>query len=250
MTLSFLVECSPVILTLRGESISESIHSLQSSPCHRVIGHCFNYRSPHCKYTALSIVAAQVFPKATMSFHAYTDKTLSYNLPCTRSASFTRSNMTQHMSNHVTSRSRLPSPAHFETLETIELDTFPKYLPLRPGKASWWRQRPVHITVGIILLLVILAGTVIASLFTGKSLQAAQYRKHPDEPMTTMIRLPKVTSNVTVTQTSVVASTMNVTVSSAQITAVTTQVLREAYAWRECSTKDAMCLVMVPQTVV
>lgn len=242
MTHSFLADCSPVNLMSRDKS-------LYSLLCHGLIVHSLAYRSAHCTYTALRIVAPQVFPKATMSFHTNTNKTLSYNFPCTCLASFTRTNMTAHMSNHVTSRSRLPSPTPFEALETIELDAFPKYLPLRSAKPSWWRRRPVRITVGIILFLAILTGTVIASLFTGKSLQAAQYREHSDKPMTTMVRPPKVTSNVTVTQTSVVASTMNVTVSSAQITAVATQVLREAYVWQTCSTSDVMSLVMVPQTV-
>ncbi|KAH4118500.1 hypothetical protein HBH47_140360 [Parastagonospora nodorum] len=153
------------------------------------------------------------------------------------------------MSYHSNPNSALPSPSHFDHPGAVELEPFPQYLPLRPEIPLFWCQRPVQITFGIILFLAILIGAVVASMFTGESLRTAHYIKHPESPETIVMPTMKVTSNVTVTQTSVVASTMNVTVSSAQITAVATQVLREAYAWQTCSTTDAMCLVMVPQTV-
>ncbi|KAH3913971.1 hypothetical protein HBI56_055400 [Parastagonospora nodorum] len=153
------------------------------------------------------------------------------------------------MSYHSNPNSALPSPSHFDHPGAVELEPFPQYLPLRPEIPLFWCRRPVQITFGIILFLAILIGAVVASMFTGKSLRTAHYIKHPESPETIVMPTMKVTSNVTVTQTSVVASTTNVTVSSAQITAVATQVLREAYVWQTCSTTDAMCLVMVPQTV-
>ncbi|KAH5401292.1 hypothetical protein HBI23_218140 [Parastagonospora nodorum] len=153
------------------------------------------------------------------------------------------------MSYHSNPHSALPSPSHFDHPGAVELEPFPQYLPLRPEIPLFWCRRPVQITFGIILFLAILIGAVVASMFTGKSLRTAHYIKHPESPETIVMPTMKVTSNVTVTQTSVVASTTNVTVSSAQITAVATQVLREAYVWQTCSTTDAMCLVMVPQTV-
>jgi hypothetical protein len=150
---------------------------------------------------------------------------------------------------HSNTHSALPSPSHFDYSGAVKLEPFPKYLPLRPETPQFWRRRPVQITFGIILFLAILIGAVVASMFTGRSLRTAHYIKHPKSPEMIVMPTMKVTSNVTVTQTSVVASTMNITVSSAQITAVATQVLREAYVWQTCSTTDAMCLVMVPQTV-
>jgi hypothetical protein len=122
--------------------------------------------------------------------------------------------------------SPLPSPSIFNDEEDIELNPnpFPKFLPPHPDKPSFFRRKPVIITLAIATFTILIAAAAAAgALFTGKSLKTAQYVRHPDAPSTIATQLPKVTSFVSVTQTSVVASTANVTVSSAQLTAVYTR---------------------------
>mgnify|MGYP003624091626 CR=1 FL=1 len=87
-----------------------------------------------------------------------------------------------------------------ESFENIDLHdaSFPKYLPLRPNKASLWRKPIVLIGIGIILFTLMITGVTTGSIFLGREMQKAKYRNMP----TAII---KSTTTIMITHTRVVA---------------------------------------------
>lgn len=72
----------------------------------------------------------------------------------------------------------MTQPNSKEVFETIDLNEtpFPKYLPLRPDKRSFWRKPVVLIAAGILLFTLLIAGTTVGSIFVGCEIQKAKYR--------------------------------------------------------------------------
>jgi hypothetical protein len=87
-----------------------------------------------------------------------------------------------------------------QNFENIDLDDapFPKYLPLRPDKASFWRKPIVLIGIGSILFTLMITGVTIGSIFVGREMQKAKYRNMP----TAVIKSP---TTIMITHTRVVA---------------------------------------------
>jgi hypothetical protein len=118
----------------------------------------------------------------------------------------------------------LPHPIIMENndgFEEIELETFPKHLPLRPEKRSRWlalKQRPVRWLITFLLLLITLVGTAFGALFVGRVIQHARQEQLP-AVASTSVATSVVTHTSTVTNRPMVVESQSTSLVTVTMTA-------------------------------
>jgi hypothetical protein len=126
---------------------------------------------------------------------------------------------TSNMSRMSRSRSIPMDP---EDLEGIELETYPKYLPLRPTKISRMRkllrQQPIRIVTTIFCFIVAITGSAAAGMFVAKVIQQNFVREKLEHASAT----PSL-ATVQVTHTNMVTSRVEVPVVNMQSTVTVLQ---------------------------
>jgi hypothetical protein len=105
------------------------------------------------------------------------------------------------------------------SFEDIELEHFPKHLPLRPQKHSRLlaalKQRPVRAAITIVLFLVTLAGVALGAVFVGKVIQdSKQDKSSTTSPSTTIVTHTSMVTNRPVAAPIATQTTMVVTMTA------------------------------------
>ena len=127
-----------------------------------------------------------------------------------------------------------------DEMEDIELEHFPKHLPLRPQKRSrvlvLLKRQPIRIALTILCFLATFAGALLGAMYVGKILQKSYFEKHP-------LAAAKGVTTVMVTHTDVQTMRFDMPVLQPQSVVVVTQTVPFSKPAPETSTVHISVIV-------